>query len=412
MPPEPPEPPEPLLTQAGRPARNYRVPRKFQDCLPETPVSVEATVPVQATVKRVILHVRDSFRTTVNRFGVLREYLHRPSYDPDASVKPEDLANFKVPPDSTAHLPDAQPNLGFLPPWPFKNMSRYLLMNWYQTGSSQKTEQELNRLVKDVIGNPEFNVADLAGFSASRENKQLDNAGVVAEAPFLDDGWREVTVEIEIPVPQKNTIPKRFPVPGLHHRSIMEVLRATWGAATSLPFHFTPFRRIHVDPITGEETRLFDEVYTSEAFELAHNQLQKQPPEPGCELERVIAGLMFWSDATRVANFGTASVWPLYMYFANLSKYVRAKPTSGACHHIAYIPSVRQVDFKFILPDMRPVIAPRLSWRLHIHFHTNTESKDGGYQTPSPRTYASGVATTLRRGIHGSLHTWHCSSMC
>jgi hypothetical protein len=100
---------------------------------------------------------------------------------------------------------------------------------------------------------------------------------------------------------------------------------------------------MHVNPDTGEETRIFDEVYTSEAFELAHDQLQKQQPEAGCKLERVIAGLMFWSDSTHLTNFGTASVWPVYMYFANLSKYVWVKPTSGACHHIAYIPSVCQL---------------------------------------------------------------------
>jgi hypothetical protein len=39
-------------------------------------------------------------------------------------------------------------------------------------------------------------------------------------------------------------------------------------------------------------------------------------------------------------NFGTAKAWPLYMYFANLSKYLRGKPGSGASHHVAYIPSV------------------------------------------------------------------------
>ena len=116
-------------------------------------------------------------------------------------------------------------------------------MNWYQTGSSQKTEQELNQLVKDVIGNPEFNVGDLAGFSASRKNKQLDNAGVVTEghAPFSDNEWQEVTVEVNVPVPQKNTMPKIFPVPGLHHCSIMKVLRATWGAVMPLPFHFQSY---------------------------------------------------------------------------------------------------------------------------------------------------------------------------
>jgi hypothetical protein len=48
---------------------------------------------------------------------------------------------------------------------------------------------------------------------------------------------------------------------------------------------------------------------------------------------------MFWSDATHLANFGTAKLWPIYMFLGNLSKYIRAEPTSNACHHVAYIPS-------------------------------------------------------------------------
>ena len=215
-------------------------------------------------------------------------------------------------------------------------------MNWHIGGSSQKTERELDQLAKEVIGHPDFNPKDLVGFNARREHKRLDSARETTanDTPFHDDSWRELTIELDIPVPKKDTPARKFAVPGFHHRSIVNVIKATWGATSSLPFHLTPFRRIHIDPKTGVETRIFDEVYSSEAFENAHNYLQKQTAEPGCKLERVIAGLMFWSDSTHLANFGTGKVWPLYMYFANLSKYVRAKPNSGACHHMAYIPSV------------------------------------------------------------------------
>jgi hypothetical protein len=159
--------------------RNYRLPRRFHD-LP--PAILEAA-------RRIILHVRDSFRTAVNKFGILQEYLHRPSYDPDVFVKLEDLANFRVLSESTTCLPNEQLSYSFLSPWPFKNMSKYLLMNWHQTGSSQKTEAELNHLVKEVIGNPEFHPDDLADFSTHWENKQLDDARATADscAPFLDD---------------------------------------------------------------------------------------------------------------------------------------------------------------------------------------------------------------------------------
>ena len=116
--------------------------------------------------------------------------------------------------------------------------------------------------------------------------------------PFSTDDWHEVSVEIEVPIPVRNISPQVFHVPGLHYRSIIQVIKATWGAGTQ--FHLTPFWKIHVDSM-GKETRIFDEVYTSEAWEVAHDELQRQKSEPGCSLEKVIAGLMFWSDSTQLA---------------------------------------------------------------------------------------------------------------
>lgn len=314
---------------------------RFEDVLPTGPTPIPV-VPVQPRrILRVILHVRDFFQSPPNAFGIFREYLHRPSYDPDSTIQLEDLANFPLAaPDLTQSSTSNDGPTNHPPPWPFENMSKYLLMNWFHTGSSQKSEGEVTRLAKEVISHAEFKPEDLAGFSAHQENKRLDESqNVGSTVPFSSDDWKEVSVGIDIPVPKKGMPPRKFNVPGLYHRSIVQVIKATWGAVTSAPFHLTPFKRIHLDQ-NGVKTRIYDEVYTSEAFEEAHDRLQKQAPEAGCTLERVIAGLMFWSDSTHLTNFGTAKVWPLYMYFANLSKYVRAKPTSGACHHMAYIPSV------------------------------------------------------------------------
>jgi hypothetical protein len=47
---------------------------------------------------------------------------------------------------------------------------------------------------------------------------------------------------------------------------------------------------------------------------------------------------MFWSDATHLTTFGTAKMWPIYMLFGNLSKYIWGQPTSDAMMHLVYIP--------------------------------------------------------------------------
>jgi len=60
--------------------------------------------------------------------------------------------------------------------------------------------------------------------------------------------------------------------------------------------------------------------------------------DPTCKCEKVVAALMLWSDATHLATFGTAKIWPIYLLFGNLSKYVQCQPNSGATKHLAYIP--------------------------------------------------------------------------
>ena len=66
-------------------------------------------------------------------------------------------------------------------------------------------------------------------------------------------------------------------------------------------------------------------------------------PSDAPDVEYVVLPLLFWSDTTQLANFGSASLWPIYLYFGNLSKYVRGRPTEFAVHHLAYIPSVSEV---------------------------------------------------------------------
>jgi hypothetical protein len=321
--------------------RSYRRPKHYEDQQPAKSMPIPQTFPPipQPFLRRVILHVRDIMRSAVNAFSLLREYHHRPSYNPDEHVTAEDLANF-----STGDGPAHSKKICNTPPWPFENMSKYLLMNWANSGSSQKTEAEITHLGQEVLASPDFRPGELGSFNARRENRWMDKAfSNPSDAPFSGDGWRETKVDIKVPVASRtrpSPSPRTFSVPGLHFRSLVEVIKAGWRENIAKQFHLSPFKRIHVDPETKAETRIYDEVYTSDVWIQVHDDLQKQPSELGCSLEKVIAGLMFWSDSIHLASFGTASVWPVYMYFANLSKYIQAQPSSSACHHVAYIPSV------------------------------------------------------------------------
>ena len=94
---------------------------------------------------------------------------------------------------------------------------------------------------------------------------------------------------------------------------------------------------------SGKEERVFSEVYNSDAAIEEHDKIQRAPLPPddlNCKREKVVFGLMVWSDSTHLANFGTAKLWPIYSFFSGISKYIRSRPNSGACQHIAYIPSL------------------------------------------------------------------------
>jgi hypothetical protein len=121
------------------------------------------------------------------------------------------------------------------------------------------------------------------------------------------------------------------------------VIQAAFSSPLASHFHLSPFKLLHKSPSEPEEERVFSELYNSDVFIEEHDNVQRvplPPNEPDCKRERVVAALMFWSDSTHLANFGTAKLWPIYLLFGNVSKYIRGQPNSGACQHLAYIPSL------------------------------------------------------------------------
>ena len=83
---------------------------------------------------------------------------------------------------------------------------------------------------------------------------------------------------------------------------------------------------------------------------------------------------MLWSDATHLTNFGTAKLWPIYLFFGNLSKYVRSRPSSGACNHLTYIPSVGTLTPRACtLAHMSQLPDSFESWISSWHPHWDTQ---------------------------------------
>jgi uncharacterized membrane protein len=75
------------------------------------------------------------------------------------------------------------------------------------------------------------------------------------------------------------------------------------------------------------------ELYTADAMLAEDKNIKAAHWVPGCTLETLVAAIMTWSDSTHLANFGNASLWPIYMFIGNLLKYTCAKATSFSAHH-------------------------------------------------------------------------------
>ncbi|KAJ7585520.1 hypothetical protein C8J56DRAFT_788278 [Mycena floridula] len=281
-----------------------------------------------------------------------RSYLHQPTYDPDSSVPLSELYNTnqrrpEVQDISSELASDTNatpenPSEAPPPPYPFANMTVWRLMTWLNTGSNMKSEGEVDRLT-EAIRQPDFDPTELDGFSANRENHHLDKAAETNQGSPEFEGFTKIDVDIEVPSGDRNVPSKVFQVPGLYARNILAIIRSAFSDPQLGPkLHFTPFKLFH-SPSEDTTQRIFSKLYNSDAFIEAHDEIQRAPlhqDDTGCKLERVVASMMAWSDSTHLAQFGNAKLWPIYLFFGNLSQYIRGSPSSGACHHLAYIPSL------------------------------------------------------------------------
>lgn len=223
----------------------------------------------------------------------------------------------------------------------FMSATVALLVQWFYSGTNQKSIAEVQRLIDDVILHEDFNTEDLQGVDLGAELKKLD----AFELSLEGQGWKKGSVKISVPCPKhKVDEPEaaEFEVGGLLYRDLTAVIKnACQDEGTMDAFHTTPFKEMWRPSEDAPPIRIYGEAYTSDEMIDAYEEVQNVPPHPECpDVENVVVELSPYSDATMLAQFGTASLWPVYMFFPNLSKYVRCQPSSHAAHHTAYFPSV------------------------------------------------------------------------
>ena len=219
-----------------------------------------------------------------------------------------------------------------------------MFANWVYESRNSLSNKRVDSLVQNVITHPEFVPADLEGFRAADAFKVLDTWSETAQGALPpSNSWIHASVPLKLPPAGKGNHPGEsfasiYDVKGLLYRRPLEVIKDAFSEASAADFHQSPFEEYWKPSPESPPERIYSELYNTDAFIEEDRKLKAQMKDG--DLEPVIAAVMLYSDSTHLTSFGTASMWPIYLYIGNLSKYTRGKPSSFSAHHLAYIPKV------------------------------------------------------------------------
>jgi hypothetical protein len=95
----------------------------------------------------------------------------------------------------------------------------------------------------------------------------------------------------------------------LYHQLLVSVLREKLSnSQDNKLFHYEPYQLRWNPEYLDAEVSIHGDLYTLPVFHKTHRELQELPGEPGCDLPRVVAGIMLWSDAMKLTSFGNAKL--------------------------------------------------------------------------------------------------------
>ena len=229
-----------------------------------------------------------------------------------------------------------------------ENKSTNLLLTWMATGL-RNTPVGVNSLVHDILRNPDFDPSELEGSNAITATRRFDRKHFSKSNTTLEagDGWKEGSVQIRVPctrVKQKEVEAPEFVVDDILYRDIVKVIAAELEDADAFKYiHITPYKESWCPHPGDDPVRVYSETYNADTMLQAGEKMRdKLSTADGSDsdLEGFVVSALLYSDSTHLTSFGNTSLWPVYLFLRNVSKYIRSKPTTFAAHHVAYIPTV------------------------------------------------------------------------
>jgi hypothetical protein len=165
--------------------------------------------------------------------------------------------------------------------------------------------RNLWQIVHNVLLADDFNSRYLENLSAACELKRL-NAENESFSFSKENGWHQSSVKVHLPAekvmnPSEADAPE-FEVGSIYHRSLIKVIKTTFQDISVKAYHFTPFHLFWKSSPDETPKHVITELYNSDAFLGEHENIQKQPREPGCEL-KTATSLHFGSTLKRYIIF-------------------------------------------------------------------------------------------------------------
>ncbi|KLO06038.1 hypothetical protein SCHPADRAFT_895789 [Schizopora paradoxa] len=267
-------------------------------------------------------------RTERNAFGVFREYIGRPSHDPDQFVSIK----------RTYPISDALDESETAMPYLRVQRKRWIVLGthlrrthrpsefliWANNDNNSKSTSQMQILFTDVFGAPDFNRDEVLGVRVKKETARFDEVQVededrgqgssqsaINDHPMLaasqsGTGWIHTEVSIQIPDGKRHDSyddVSTFRVGGVSLRKILPILCEIFADKKAEEYHLTPFREFWQPDEGGPAKRvLTNNLYTTDIYIQAHEE------------------------------FGSASLWPIYLFLGNQPALERE------LHHLAYLP--------------------------------------------------------------------------
>jgi hypothetical protein len=254
---------------------------------------------------------------------------------------------------------------------PFRNDS-YLEMMKHMTLSPSSHTNDGAMAIAQSIANGRITQDEIDGFDPARERKHLDDYG--SQSPLAGGPWKTGSVNIKMPCPRAHhpahTSEQNAPeytVDGIRYRSLVDLITSrVMDPATSESLTSTPFTEWWCPPGCTRPIRIYGEAHSSDVAIRFYEEVKGIPAPPDHpDIQCVVVLLMLGSDATHLASFGTASIWPLYVFFGNDSKY------DSAAFHLAFFPKVGSTDIYMSRIPFSTL--PRCQMTLQMHTRRSSE---------------------------------------